>query len=161
MRRAGRRTVFGLPATPHKKIAGSDTPTLLCLSNPSRTQARYQEPANTKEVSLKVFTLPVSEQRSHEVRAALDVSGNAVNELLRRAVVEARAARSRVPASPAGTVHSRAMTAYLESISVILDKPGLDEVLSESIRAGIFDIRKLAATARNWDGPEGPEPKAA
>lgn len=129
--------------------------------NQGRTQVRYQAPANIKEVSLKVFTLPVSEQRSHEVRAALDISGNAVNELLRRAVVEARAARRRIPASPAGTIHSRAMTAYLESISVILDKPGVEEVLSVSICAGTFDIRKLATIAREWDGSEGPAPKAA
>lgn len=133
----------------------------LCLSDQGRTQVRYEEPANTKEVSLKVFTLPVTEQRSHEVRAALEASCKAVNELLRRAVVEARAARHRVPSSPAGTVHARAIVAYLEAVSIVLDKPGVEEPLADGICAGIFDIRKLAAIAHDWDGTEGPDPKAA
>lgn len=110
---------------------------------------------------MKVFTLPVTEQRSHEVRAALEISDNALNELLRLAVVESRAASQRVASSPAGTIHARAFAAYLEAVAVILDKPGVEEVLAESIDSGIFDIRKLAAIARDWDGPEDPDVKAA
>lgn len=110
---------------------------------------------------MKVFTLPVTEQRSHEVRSALDASDKAVHELLRRAVVESRAARQRIPSSPAGTVHTRAAAAYLEAVAVVLDKPGVEEALTIRVHAGIFDIRKLAAVARDWDGPEVPGPKAA
>lgn len=110
---------------------------------------------------MKVLALPVTEERNLEVRAALEMTDRAVNELLALAVVESRAARTRLPASPAGQLHARAASAYTKSISVILDKAYVDAELNSLLDAGEFDIRKLANFARSW-APEDPdEPRAA
>ncbi|MCC3299338.1 hypothetical protein [Arthrobacter caoxuetaonis] len=105
---------------------------------------------------MKVIALPVTEERNHEVRAALEMTGNAVNELLALAVVESRAARTRLQASPAGQLHARAAAAYTKSVAVLLDKPGVDDELNLLLDAGEFDIRKLAGFARSWT-PEDPD----
>lgn len=105
---------------------------------------------------MNVLALPVSQERNLEVRAALEMTGKAVDELLHRAVVESRTARTRLPASPAGQIHARAAAVYVHAVAIILDKLGLDRELGALLDAGEFDIRKLAAFARNWN-PDGPD----
>ncbi|MCC3292982.1 hypothetical protein [Arthrobacter sp. zg-Y1110] len=110
---------------------------------------------------MKVIALPVTEERVREVRTALELADNALNELLHRAVVESRASRTRLTASPAGRLHARAAAAYLEAVAIVLDKPGVDLELAAMLDAGEFGIRRLAAVARDWCPEDPDEPKAA
>lgn len=97
----------------------------------------------------------LDDRRVKEINSVTELQDDPLHELLRKAVAYwRRAQRSTVGA---GTSRSNRNTAYtyLDAISIVLGKNGVAAELSQKLSAGVFDIRKLAAAARDWDGPAG------
>ncbi|MCU6481922.1 hypothetical protein [Arthrobacter sp. A2-55] len=103
---------------------------------------------------MSVLAFPISEQRSRDIRVAMDVADKALHELLRKAVVAHRAATVRNPGTIANRHHRTMAHAYLDAVAIIVDRPGVDFEIMGHLDAGVFDIRKLTAIARSWDGPD-------
>lgn len=78
-----------------------------------------------------------------------------LHELLRKAVVYwRRAHQSSAKSNMSRSSLSTAYT-YMDAIAIVLGKDGLSAELSLRLAAGVFDIRRLGAIAREWDGPTG------
>lgn len=104
---------------------------------------------------MSVLTLPVSPARQHEIRAALEASDKALEELLRQAV--SAFTDSRASAFPIFSSHYRDLSmAYLHAVEIMLDRPGLSQVLGEAIDDGTCDIPALCLLARRGV-PAGPD----
>lgn len=121
---------------------------------------------------MSIHALPVTRQRQHDIRVALEITDTAINELLRLAVASYSGAGLHVVNSARRTVPNlRVVTenpldresnlaagnAYLQSVEVILDKPGLGEYLQELLSDSVHDVRHLAAISHSFDGfDDGP-----
>lgn len=108
---------------------------------------------------MSVHTLPLTDQRKRDIRAALDVADKALYELLRQAVAAYRTGDVRAVGSFSQRHHKAIAFAYLDSVAIILDKDGLATELKQYMDLGVYDIRRLAGIARDWDGT--PPPLAA
>lgn len=105
---------------------------------------------------MSVHTLPVTPARQHEIRAALEASDKALEELLRQAVLAACTGGLR----PVGSIRDDrgdALTmAYLHAAEIMLDRPGLQQTLAEAMGSGTRDLPTLTRLARSC-GPAGPD----
>lgn len=97
----------------------------------------------------------LDDRRVKEINSVTELQDDPLHELLRKAVAYWRRAH-RLSAGP-GTSRSNKNTCYtyLDAISIVLGKNGVAAELSQRLSAGVYDIRKLATAAREWDGPAG------
>lgn len=101
---------------------------------------------------MSVHTLPISQPKLLEAR---DETDEALNELLRQAVVAFHAQGLRAVGSIGGRHHLAIAHAYLHAVEIMLAKPGLKNELARSLDMKIHDIRRLARLARDYtDAPE-------
>lgn len=95
---------------------------------------------------MSIHTLPVSPPTIRETGE----SDEALNELLRHAVIAFHAQGLRAVGSISGRHHLAIAHTYLHAIEVMLDKPGLKNELAQCLACRIFDVRRLARLARDF-----------
>mgnify|MGYP003407452443 CR=1 len=89
-----------------------------------------------------------------ESRTAKDESEDALNELLRQAVIAYHAQGLRAVGSISSRHHLAIAHTYLHAVEIMLAKPGLKNELVRCLDTNIFDIRRLSRLARDYtNGP--------
>jgi hypothetical protein len=102
---------------------------------------------------MNVHLLPTRTSQP-EARTAADEANDALNELLRQAVVAYHAQGLRAVGSISSRHHLAISHTYLHAVEIMLAKPGVKNELACCLDVGIFDIRRLARVARDFtDGP--------
>jgi hypothetical protein len=103
---------------------------------------------------MNVHTLPISQPKLLEANGRNETD-DALNEMLRQAVVAFHAQGLRAVGSIGGRHHLAIAHTYLHAIEIMLAKPGLKDELARSLDMRIHDIRRLARLARDYtDAPE-------
>lgn len=97
-----------------------------------------------------ILHLLPSSQTQPEARTARDESDDALNELLRQALVAFHAQGLRAVGSIGGRHHLAIAHAYLHAVEIMLGKPGLKNELARSLDMKIHDIRRLARLAHDY-----------
>lgn len=77
-----------------------------------------------------------------------------LHEMLRKAVAAHRSSTMHDPGSLAGRQKSAVARAYLDSIAIMLEKPGVDGHLAYYLSMSMFDIRKLTRLAHTFGTPD-------
>lgn len=106
---------------------------------------------------MSVHALPVTIARQHEIRAALEASDKALEELLRQAVL----AFCTGGENPVGHVRENPdrtalSMVYLHAAEIMLDRPGLKLTLADALDRGTCDLPTLTRLARSH-GSTGPD----
>lgn len=99
---------------------------------------------------MSIVSLPTTQARQHEVRAALESQSTALLKMLDAAVATHGVRGLRVAGSPEDDQRLAVTAAYLYGAEAALDSPGLSDHLSDRLNAGQYDISKLADEARAW-----------
>ena len=98
---------------------------------------------------MNVIALPV------RTPAATTIDPDSVlHEMLRKAVAAYRSSCMHDAGSPAARQKNAVSKAYLDSLAVVLEKPGLDSHLSYYLSMSVFDIRKLTRLAHTYGTPD-------
>lgn len=101
-------------------------------------------------------TLPVFELETDAVIMPLvprETTTDPLHEILRKAVVSYRASAARTSGSFASRHHLAISHAYLDAAAILAGNPGSAGELAQCLDVDIFDIKKLAAIARSYEGP--------
>lgn len=94
-------------------------------------------------------------RRIKEIDSVTALGDDPLHELLRKAVVYWRRAHQSSAKSNMSRSNLSTAYTYMDAVAIVLGKNGLSAELSLRLNAGVFDIRKLAAISREWDGPTG------
>ena len=81
------------------------------------------------------------------------VSDEVLDELLGRALNDYSHASDHFAGSTAARHRRDLAYARLETVGVVLGRPGLPTELYRLLEAGVHDVRSMVRTARGWDGP--------
>lgn len=76
-----------------------------------------------------------------------------IRTMLHKAVCAFRASTMHTN-SFAGRQKAAAASAYLDSLELMLDKPGLQSELQYHLSVSIFDVDKLSRVVRNYGNPD-------
>lgn len=105
-------------------------------------------------MSIHLLPTRTSAPKQPEARTAKDESEDALNELLRQAVVAYHAQGLRAVGSISGRHHLAIAHTYLHAVEILLAKPGLKNELAQCLDTNIHDVRRLARVARDYtNGP--------
>jgi hypothetical protein len=97
----------------------------------------------------------IDTRRIREIDSIAELGDDPLHELLRKTVVYWRRAHHASAKSHMSRSNLSTAYTYMDAIAIVLGKEGLPAELSIRLTAGVFDIRKLAAVAREWNGPTG------
>lgn len=103
---------------------------------------------------MSIHLLSTRTQTQPDTRTAKDESGDALNELLRQAVIAYHAQGLRAVGSISSRHHLGISHAYLHAVEIMVGKPGLKNELAQCLDVNIHDVRRLARLARDYNnGP--------